>query len=305
MNYEHKPVLLDASINFLNIQDRDGVWVDTTLGLGGHSEAILKKITLGSLLIGIDQDAESIEIASRRLKDYKNFIPVYSNFRNLDIILAQNKVEEIDGIIFDMGISSYQIEKSGRGFSFLTNDKIDMRMDIRQKLSADYVVNHYSEKKLDRVIKEYGEDRNHKKLAKAIIDSRPIRTTKQLAEIAMKINKKERRIHPATRLFQAIRIEVNDELNSLKEGLTKAIKFLRKRARIVVITFHSLEDKIVKQIFYRESRDCICENKRLVCNCGHKKVLKILTKKPVIPDENEIRNNPRARSAHLRVAEKI
>lgn len=305
MSYEHKPVLLNETIYFLDIHNRDGVWVDATLGTGGHSAAILKKITPASLLIGIDCDAESIKIAGERLKNYKNFIPVHSNFRNLDIVLAQNKIEVIDGIIFDLGFSSYQIEKSGRGFSFLKDENLDMRMDVRGKLSADYVVNHYSEKELDKLIKIYGEDRNHRKLARAIIKNRPIKSTKQMAEIAIKINREEHRIHPATRLFQAIRIEVNDELNSLKEGLTKALKFLKKRAKIVVISFHSLEDRIVKHFFNQESKDCICEDKSIICNCGHKKVLKILTRKPVAAQENEIKDNPRARSAHLRAAEKI
>jgi 16S rRNA (cytosine1402-N4)-methyltransferase len=182
---------------------------------------------------------------------------------------------------------------------------LDMRMDNTQKLTAYYVVNYYSEKELDKIIKEYGEDRNHKKLARAIINNRPIKTTKQLADIAIKVNKVKQKIHPATRLFQAIRIEVNDELDSLKNGLIKALKFLKKGSRIVVISFHSLEDRIVKQFFLRESKDCICEDKRIICNCGHKKVLKILTKKPILADENEIKENPRARSALLRAGEKI
>ncbi len=305
MSSEHKSVLLNKVIDFLNIQNKDGIWVDATLGPGGHSEAILKKITPGSFLIGIDCDEESVEIAKQRLKNYKNFTPVHSNFRDIDIILAENKVREIDGIIFDLGFSSYQIEKPGRGFSFLTDEKLDMRMDKRRDLSAHYVVNYYSEKKLDKIIKEYGEDKNHRFLAKLIVKNRPIETTRELAEIATKVNKKERRIHPATRLFQAIRIEVNDELNCLKEGLDKTLKFLKNKARIVVISFHSLEDKIVKNFFQRESKDCICEDKRIICRCGHKKALKILTKKPVMADKNEVQDNPRARSAHLRVAEKI
>lgn len=305
MNYEHKPVLLKSVINFLNIQKKDGVWVDATLGLGGHSEEILKKITKGSLLIGIDRDKESLEIAGKRLESYKNFIPVHSNFKDLDIVLQQNNITEIDGILFDLGFSSYQIEKKARGFSFMLDNNLDMRMDNTQKLTADYVVNHYSEKELDKIIKEYGEDRNHKKIARAIINNRPIKTTKQLADIAIKINKIKQKIHPATRLFQAIRIEVNDELDSLKQGLIKALKFLKKGSRIAVISFHSLEDRIVKQFFLRESKDCICEDKRIICNCGHKKVLKILTKKPIVADENEIKENPRARSALFRVAEKI
>jgi|DewCreStandDraft_4_1066084.scaffolds.fasta_scaffold02252_10 16S rRNA (cytosine1402-N4)-methyltransferase len=305
MNYEHKPVLLNAVISFLNIQKKDGVWVDATLGLGGHSEEILKKITKGSLLIGIDRDKESLEIARKRLEVYKNFIPVHSDFKDLDIVLEQNNITEIDGVLFDLGFSSYQIEKKERGFSFMLDYNLDMRMDNTQKLTAYYVVNYYSEKELDKIIKEYGEDRNHKKLARAIINNRPIKTTKQLADIAIKVNKVKQKIHPATRLFQAIRIEVNDELDSLKNGLIKALKFLKKGSRIVVISFHSLEDRIVKQFFLRESKDCICEDKRIICNCGHKKVLKILTKKPILADENEIKENPRARSALLRAGEKI
>jgi 16S rRNA (cytosine1402-N4)-methyltransferase len=305
MNYEHNSVLLNEAIDFLNIQDRDGIWVDATLGLGGHSEAILKKITPGSLLIGIDRNGESVEIAAGRLRPHKNFITAHSNFRHMDVVFKQNNVNEIDGIIFDLGFSSFQIEKPGRGFSFMTDEKPDMRMDGEQELTADYVINNYSEKELDRIIKEYGEDRNHRKLARIIVNSRPIKSTKQLAELAVRINRNERRIHPATRLFQAIRIEVNDELNSLKEGIEKALKFSGKGARIVVISFHSLEDKIVKQFFSLESKDCICENKRFPCTCGHKKVLKIITKKPVVAKEKEQEENRRARSARLRAAEKI
>ncbi|MCX8093391.1 MAG: 16S rRNA (cytosine(1402)-N(4))-methyltransferase RsmH [Candidatus Goldbacteria bacterium] len=305
MNYPHQPVLLNQTIEFLNIQNKDGVWVDATLGLGGHSEEILKRITPDSLLIGIDCDEESIEIAKKRLKHYKNFIPVHSNFKDLDIILAENKVREIDGIIFDLGFSSYQIEKSGRGFSFLVDEKLDMRLDKRQGLSADYIINHYSKEELDKIIKEYGEDKNHKRLAELIFKNRPVRTTKELAEIAIRVNKKEKRIHPATRLFQAIRIEVNNELNVLEIGLIKTLRYLKSGARMAVISFHSLEDRIVKNFFQKESRDCICENKKMICNCGHKKVLKILTKKPVMADKDMIKINPRARSAHLRVAEKI
>ncbi|MCX7698274.1 MAG: 16S rRNA (cytosine(1402)-N(4))-methyltransferase RsmH [Candidatus Goldbacteria bacterium] len=305
MNYPHQPVLLNQTIEFLNIKNKDGVWVDATLGLGGHSEEILKRITPGSLLIGIDCDEESIEIARKRLKHYKNFIPVHSNFKDLDIILAENKVNEIDGIIFDLGFSSYQIEKSGRGFSFLVNEKLDMRLDKRQDLSAYYIINHYSKDELDKIIKEYGEDKNHRRLAELIVKNRPIRTTKELAEIAIRVNKKEKRIHPATRLFQAIRIEVNNELDVLEIGLRKALRYLKSGARIAVISFHSLEDRIVKNFFQKESKDCICENKKMICNCNHKKVLKILTKKPVMADKDMIKTNPRARSAHLRVAEKI
>lgn len=305
MNYKHIPVLLNETIEFLNIQNKKGIWVDATLGMGGHSEAILKKITPDSLLIGIDCDKESIEIAKEHLKSYKNFIPVHSNFRDIDIVFAKNNIKEIDGIIFDLGFSSYQLEKSGRGFSFFSDDKLDMRLDKSRDLTADYVVNYYSERRLDKIIKEYGEDRNHRRLAKLIVQNRPIKTTSELAEIAVKINKREHRIHPATRLFQAIRIEVNDELNSLKIALYKTLKFLKSKARIIVISFHSLEDRIVKNFFLKESKDCICEDKRIICRCGHKKVLKILTRKPVLASEKEIQDNPHSRSAKLRAAEKI
>lgn len=304
-NFSHKSVLLKESISYLNVKDREGIWVDATLGLGGHTEEILKNLKSNSKVIGIDCDEESLNLAVSRLKGFNNFIPVKGNFKDIDIILEKLNIKEIDGILYDLGVSTLHFEKAERGFSFLKEAKLDMRLDRENKLTAFDIVNYYSEDEIARIIKEYGEERYYKKIARAIIKGRPINTTLELLEIIKKVKKDREKINPATRVFQALRIAVNSELDNLKISLEKVLKYIKKGGRMVIISFHSLEDRIVKEFFKKESSDCICENKKMQCICGHKKTIRIITKKPIIPETYEIKENPRARSAKLRAAEKI
>jgi 16S rRNA (cytosine1402-N4)-methyltransferase len=304
MTQEHLPVLLAEAIGFLR-PETGGIFVDATLGLGGHSEEILKKLGQGSTLIGIDRDGNNLEIAKQRLASYGNFKAVRGNFRDMEGLLAEQGITAVNGILYDLGVSSTQLDDAGRGFSFTKDSELDMRMDRSARLNAADVVNDYSREDLERVIREYGEERFFRRMADAIIKNRPVRSTAQLASIAERVVRGRQKIHPATRLFQALRIETNGELDALRATLPQTLKLVKSGGRIVAISFHSLEDRIVKQFFARESRDCVCENKRMPCNCGHKRTLEIITRKPVIPEETEIRANPRSRSARLRAAQKI
>ncbi len=305
-NFLHKSVLLKESIFYLDIEEKKkGIWVDATLGLGGHSKEILKRIKEDSKVIGIDCDEESLKIAISILKDFKNFIPVKGNFKSIDVILKQLDINEIDGILYDLGVSSMHLEKAERGFSFLKEGRLDMRLDKDTELTAFDIVNYYKESEIAQIIKEFGEERYYKRIAHEIVKSRPINTTKELLEVIKKVKKIKEKINPATRVFQALRIAVNNELENLKVSIEKSIKLLKKGGRIVIISFHSLEDRIIKNFFNKESKDCICENKKLPCVCGHKKTINVLTEKPVVPMADEIKENPRARSAKLRAAEKI
>ncbi len=304
MTFIHAPVLIGEAMEFLKLKEQ-GLWVDATLGMGGHSEAILQKIGSGSALIGIDCDAESIGYAEERLKAYNNFKAVKANFRHIDEVLARLNVKEISGVLYDLGVSSLHLDKGERGFSFSKDAPLDMRMDKSKELTAFFVVNNYKRSDLERIILKYGEERNYKRITDAIIKSRPVKSTMELAEIIGKSKNYREKINPATKTFQAIRIEVNDELNALSESLNKVHGFIVTGGRMVVISFHSLEDRIAKRFFSTETRDCICTDKKGPCNCGHKKTLKVLTKKPVTASGSEITENPRARSAKLRAAEKI
>jgi 16S rRNA (cytosine1402-N4)-methyltransferase len=306
MSFSHKSVLLAESVELLKVDGGKGVFVDATLGLGGHSEEILRRLTPEGKLIGIDCDDRNLAEVSERLKGRKNFRAVKANFRDLDIVLRNEGITEIDGILFDLGVSSAHFDDAERGFSFSKDAPLDMRLDPQAPLTAHDVVNSYKRQDLERVIKEYGEEYKYKRIADFIINRRPVETTIKLAEIAAlaKRGMKEK-INPATQLFQAIRIEVNDELNALKAALEKSIAALKSGGVIAVISFHSLEDRIVKRYFAMEASDCICENKRMPCMCGHIKKIDLLTKKAIIPGEAETSENPRARSAKLRAAVKI
>lgn len=305
MTQEHLPVLLKEALELLNPGREKGVWVDATLGLGGHSAEILKAISSGSMLFGIDRDTESLEKTKIMLSAYKNFRAIHGNFGNLEALLAEQGVSEINGILFDFGVSSPQLDDASRGFSFMKDAPLDMRMDKTAELTAAGVVNTYSREDLERIIRDYGEERFFQRMAGEIIKARPVNTTLELAEIAKKAVRTREKINPATRLFQAIRIEVNGELEAIKAGLEAALKLLKTGGRIAAISFHSIEDRIVKQFFARESKDCICENKRMPCNCGHKATLEIMTRKPVEAGPEETARNPRARSAKLRAAVKL
>ena len=303
-NSFHIPVLTKEILNYLNLK-KGGVYIDCTLGGGGHSKAILEKIYPHGLLIGIDQDIDAIETAKEELKSYIDKVKlVKGNFKDLEGILSDLKTETVSGIVFDLGVSFHQLKEKERGFSFKEDSHLDMRMDLNQEFNADILINSYSEKDLAEIFEKYGEERFSKKIARLIAIERKkktITTTKQLADLVIRSlprTKKRHtwRIHPATRVFQAIRIEVNQELKALEKGLNQAIRVLEDKGRICVISYHSLEDRIVKHLFKEAER----EGKEQK-NYG----LKIVTKKPIRPSLEEVRDNLKARSAKLRVAEKI
>lgn len=296
-NIEHKPVLLNEVIEFLKVKE-EGIYLDATVGEGGHSRAILKKLKRG-LLIAIDCDEEAIKVSQDKLREFGDkVIFIKENFKNIDKILKKIKIKKLDGILFDLGASLLQLQDEKRGFSFLKEGPLDMRMDRGGKLTAFDVINKYPVQRIQEIIRNYGEERFSKRISKFIEKEREkgeISNTIQLANIVKSAIPKKfwsGRIHPATRTFQAIRIEVNKELEILEESLKEGINFLKKGCRIVVISFHSLEDRIAKRTFLEFS------NKT-------PPILKILTKKPVIPTKEEIEKNRRARSAKLRAGEKI
>ncbi|WP_227767118.1 16S rRNA (cytosine(1402)-N(4))-methyltransferase RsmH [Zhaonella formicivorans] len=310
MEFHHVPVLLKETLELLAVKP-DGIYVDCTLGGGGHSEAILKKLEAKGLLIGIDQDKDAINATSQRLAVYgSKFKAVHANYSQLARILAAHDVRGIDGVLFDLGVSSYQLDAGERGFSYMHDAPLDMRMDRSRNTSAKELVNCLSEEELARVIWEYGEERWAKRIAQFIIQKRkqaPIETTGQLVEVikaAIPAGARREGPHPAKRTFQALRIAVNQELEVLKNTIEQAVHFLHPGGRIAIITFHSLEDRIVKEIFRKLARGCTCPPGFPVCVCGKEPVIDILTKKPVVASPLELKVNPRARSAKLRAAVK-
>lgn len=308
MEFKHVSVLLEETIESLNIKE-DGIYIDGTLGGAGHTKEILKKLENG-LLIGIDQDLDALTNAKTILKDYKNVHLSHNNFSNIKEVLKEIGIESVDGIMMDLGVSSYQLDTGERGFSYMKDAPLDMRMDRQGDLSAYEVVNNYSEKELGEVIRDYGEERFAKRIAGFIVNEREvskIKTTFELVDIIKKaIPARFRRTgpHPAKRTFQAIRIEVNKELEILKDTIKDSVDVLKPGGRLAIITFHSLEDRIVKHTYKKLSDPCECP-KALPCVCGKKPIIKILTKKPIGPSEEELEINPRSRSAKLRVLEKI
>lgn len=310
MNFNHKTVLLDESVESLNI-DPDGIYVDGTLGGGGHSIEIAKKLE-GGMLIGIDQDNNALTKAKTVLKEYEDKVVfVKDNFRNIKKILFDHNIEGIDGMLLDLGVSSHQLDEDYRGFSYKKDSKLDMRMDISSKFTAWDVVNKYSKEDLIDVLKNYGEERWGDRIAEFICEQRkekPIDTTLELVEVikkAVPLGARKEGGHPARKTFQGIRIEVNDELEIIKKTIVDCFSIMKKRGRMSIITFHSLEDRIVKETFKELEKSCICPPKMPICNCGKKKEIKIITKKPIVPSIEELEVNHRARSAKLRVAEKI
>lgn len=310
MDFKHVSVLLDETIDGLNINP-DGIYVDGTLGGGGHSYQICKRLSPKGRLIGIDQDGDALEAARERLEEFKDRITlVRSNYCEIETILKDLEVTKVDGIVLDLGVSSYQLDNLDRGFSYKSDAPLDMRMDQRQGKTAESVVNNYSESELFRIIRDYGEDKFAKNIAKHIVLARKekrITTTAQLSEIIkhaipMKIQAKGG--HPAKKTFQAIRIEVNSELTVLRDSLDEMIDFLNPGGRICVITFHSLEDRIVKTKFRENENPCTCPPNFPVCVCGKKPKGKVITRKPIIPDEKEIVENKRAKSSKLRIFER-
>jgi 16S rRNA (cytosine1402-N4)-methyltransferase len=311
MEFKHTSVMLKESIDYLNIKP-DGIYVDATLGGGGHSLEIVKRLKNGGKLIGIDRDENAIKAASKKLESYgeKVFL-VHGNFRDIYSIATGCGFESVDGILMDLGVSSHQLDEAGRGFSYMNDAPLDMRMNRRQSLTAEEIVNNYSEEELKRIIKEYGEEKWAGRIASFIVRERekePITTTGQLVEvIKMAIPAAARRKgpHPAKRTFQAIRIEVNNELGILEKAIKDGVKLLNPKGRICVISFHSLEDRKVKDAFKELEESCTCPRDFPVCVCGKQPVVKIITRKPVTPNEIEIKQNPRARSALLRAAERL
>ncbi len=310
MEFAHKSVLLEETIKELNIKP-DGVYVDGTLGGGGHSFHIAERLSERGRLIGIDQDDAAIEAAGKRLSPFaeRTFL-VRGNYRETDSVLRGLGFSGADGILLDLGVSSYQLDTLERGFSYRYDTDLDMRMDRRQTLTARYIVNHYSVSELSRVIRDYGEDRFAQNIAKHIVQARekkPIETTGELNEIikgAIPAKMREKGGHPSKRTFQAIRIECNRELEILEGSLDMLLSLLNPGGRLCIITFHSLEDRIVKSAFRRYENPCVCPPDFPVCVCGRKPEGRIVTRKPIVPDEKEISENKRAKSAKLRVFEK-
>lgn len=310
MNFEHKSVLLEETIANLNIKP-DGIYVDGTLGGGGHSYQVCKKLSDKGRLIGIDQDEAAIEAASERLGEYSHKVTIIrSNYGYMKQELEKIGVEKVDGILLDLGVSSYQLDTAERGFTYREDAPLDMRMDQRQVKTARDIVNEYSEMELFHIIRDYGEDKFAKNIAKHIVRARgdkPIETTNELidiikAAIPMKIRMAHG--HPAKKTFQAIRIELNQELEVLRNTLDTMIDLLDDGGRICVITFHSLEDRIVKNSFRKNENPCICPREFPICVCNRKSQGKVITRKPILPGEEELEYNSRAKSAKLRVFEK-
>ena len=310
MKFNHTSVLLQETIDGLNIRP-DGVYVDGTLGGGGHSYEIASRLSDRGQLIGIDQDEAAITAAGERLKEFGDrVIIVRSNYRNTKSILQSLQIEKIDGMMLDLGVSSYQLDTEERGFSYRYDAPLDMRMDKRQTLTARDIVNGYSEMELFRVIRDYGEDKFAKNIAKHIVAARqqsPIETTGRLNEIikaAIPAKMRAEGGHPSKRTYQAIRIECNHELDVLKNSLDELIAMLNPGGRICIITFHSLEDRIVKSAFRKNENPCTCPPDFPVCVCGKKSQGKVITRKPVLPGEEELETNSRSKSAKLRIFEK-
>jgi len=304
-------VLLEECIENLKIKE-DGIYVDGTLGGAGHSSEITKHLGENGLLIGIDQDENAIKAASEKLSPMMDRVKlVRDNFSNLSHVLEELEIEQFDGLLLDLGVSSHQLDEAERGFSYMNDAPLDMRMDNRNPLTARDVVNSYSQKDLEDIIKSYGEDNWAKRIAQFIVEFRKeeeIVTTHQLVDIIKKAVPKGARIdgpHPAKRTFQAIRIEVNGELDIIKNTIEAAVQKLNIGGRVCIITFHSLEDRIVKNVFKSLNNPCTCPIEFPMCQCNKKPMVKIITRKPILPTDEELEVNPRSRSAKLRVIEKI
>ncbi|WP_293736858.1 16S rRNA (cytosine(1402)-N(4))-methyltransferase RsmH [uncultured Phascolarctobacterium sp.] len=310
MEFKHTSILLHESVDFL-ITDKNGIYVDCTMGGAGHSSAFAAQLEAGGMLIGIDQDDDAIAAGSERLlnKFACKTVVAKSNFESFSQVLDSMGIEQIDGIFFDLGVSSYQLDTPERGFSYMHDGPLDMRMNKEAKLDAEYIVNHYKEEELADIIHRYGEERWSKRIAQFIVNERkqqPITTTFQLVDIIKKAIPKGARLdgpHPAKRTFQAIRIEVNNELGILADTMETAVSRLKSGGRIGVITFHSLEDRIIKQTFAKLAKGCTCPPQLPVCVCGKKPLLKKTGN--IVPSKQEVEENPRSRSARLRYAIKI
>lgn len=309
MEFSHVSILLKECMDGLDIKP-DGIYVDGTLGGGGHTFKLIQFLN-GGKVIGIDQDQDALEAATKRLAIFGDkFIPVHSNFSNIIEVLKELNIKKIDGFLLDLGVSSYQLDEAERGFSYMNDGQLDMRMNQEDEFSAYDVVNTYSEDELTRIIREYGEENWANRIAKFIVEARsekPLETTYELVDViknAIPASARKDGPHPAKRTFQAIRIEVNNELKIIEKTIEDAVSVMNKGGRVAIITFHSLEDRIVKNTFKRLAQGCICPPEFPVCICNNKPKVKIISRKPILPSDREITENPRARSAKLRIAEK-
>ena len=310
-DFHHISILLDECLNALEIKP-DGTYMDATLGGAGHSLRIAQRLDKGGKLICIDRDDAALNNAKKRLKDVRERVTlVKSDFRNLDNVIADLRLSGVDGILFDLGVSSPQLDEAERGFSYMQDAPLDMRMDRQQKLTAYDVVNTFEQSELRRILMEYGEERYASNIAATIVrkrEQKQIETTFELVEViksAMPAKALREKQHPAKRSFQAIRIAVNDELGAVREAMQKAIDALNQNGRLAVITFHSLEDRIVKETMKKAAEGCTCPRDFPVCVCGNKPKVKLISRKPILPSQGEIDENARARSAKLRVCQKL
>jgi len=310
MEFKHVSVLLDECLEGLDIKE-NGIYIDCTLGGAGHSSEIIKRLSKDGLLIGIDQDQDALNAAKKRLSEYSNVRYVHNNFHNIDSILEELGIPKVDGILMDLGVSSYQLDEAERGFSYMKDAPLDMRMNKDNDFSAFNVVNDYSQDELYKIIKDYGEEKFAKRVAGFIVDRRkinPIETTLQLVDIikaAIPAKARREGPHPAKRTFQAIRIEVNGELAILNKAIEDGVKRLNKDGRMAIITFHSLEDRIVKLKFRELADPCNCPKEFPICACGKEPIVKLTSRKAIDPTEKEVEENPRSRSAKLRILKKL
>lgn len=311
MEFKHKSVLLYETVDELNIKP-DGIYVDGTLGGGGHSYEIAKRLSEGGRLIGIDQDEDAIKAASKRLEPYMDRVTIVrNNYCNMDKVLDELGIDKVDGIMLDLGVSSYQLDAADRGFTYNVDTALDMRMDQRQEITAKDIVNEYSEFDLYRIIRDYGEDRFAKNIAKHIVAARqekPIETTFELNDIikaAIPMKVRATGGHPSKRTYQAIRIELNKELEVLEDSIDMMIDRLKPEGRLCIITFHSLEDRIVKTRFKNNENPCICPPSFPACVCGKVPKGRVITRKPIVPTDEEINENSRSKSSKLRVFERV
>lgn len=311
MEFKHKSVLLYETVDELNIKP-DGIYVDGTLGGGGHSYEIAKRLSGGGRLIGIDQDEDAIKAAGKRLEPYMDRVTIVrNNYCNMDKVLDELGIDKVDGIMLDLGVSSYQLDAADRGFTYNVDTALDMRMDQRQEITAKDIVNEYSEFDLYRIIRDYGEDRFAKNIAKHIVAARqekPIETTFELNDIikaAIPMKVRATGGHPSKRTYQAIRIELNKELEVLENSIDMMIDRLKPEGRLCIITFHSLEDRIVKTRFRNNENPCICPPSFPACVCGKVPKGRVITRKPIVPTDEEINENSRSKSSKLRVFERV
>ncbi len=310
MEFNHVSVLLNECLEALSIKE-NGIYVDCTLGGAGHSSEIIKRLSSEGRLIGIDQDKDALKAAGKRLQNYSNVTFVHNNFHNIGAILEELEIEKVDGILMDLGVSSYQLDEGERGFSYMKDAPLDMRMNRDREFSAYDVVNSYSMEDLWRIIRDYGEEKFAKRVAEFIVNRReekPIETTLELVDIikaAIPAKARREGPHPAKRTFQAIRIEVNGELEILNKAIEDGVNRLNKGGRMAIITFHSLEDRIVKLKFRELANPCTCPKEFPICVCGKKPLVKLISRKAIDPSKEEVEENPRSRSAKLRVIERF